>query len=66
MPSKIKLLEAFVKGGTQLKHNQYYQQELVQLTVKSGTQDEEEWVPFYKILKRFGFAEAMKVKKRQS
>ena len=62
MPSKVKLLEAFVKGGMQLKHNQYYQQELVSL---SGTQDEEEWVPFYKILKRFGLAEAMRrVKKK--
>ena len=65
MPSKLKLLEAFVKGGMQLKNNQYYQQELVSLTVKSGTQDEEEWVPFYKILKRFGLAEAMRrVKKK--
>ena len=65
MPSKLKLLEAFVKGGLQLKNNQYYQQELVELTVKSGTQDEEEWVPFYKILKRFGLAEAMRrVKKK--
>ena len=65
MPSKLKLLEAFVKGGMQLKHNQYYQQELVSLTVKSGTQDEEGWVPFYKILKRFGLAEAMRrVKKK--
>ena len=65
VPSRLKLLEAFVKGDLQLKNNQYYQQELVELTVKSGTQDEEDWVPFYKILKRFGLAEAIRrVKKK--
>ena len=33
--------------------------------MKSGTQDEEDWVPFYKILKRFGLAEAIRrVKKK--
>ena len=54
-----------MKGGLQLKNNQYYQQELVELTVKAGTQDEEERVPFYKILKRFGLGEAMRrVKKK--
>ena len=28
------------------KNNQFCQQELVELTVKSGIQDEEDWVPF--------------------
>ena len=57
--------EAFVKGDLQLKNTQYYQQELLGPTVKSGTQDEEDWVPFYKILKRFGLAEAIRrVKKK--
>ena len=57
--------ETFVKGDLQLKNTQYYQQELLEPTVKSGTQDEEDWVPFYKILKRFGLAEAIRrVKKK--
>ena len=62
--NKMKLLQVYLECGGNLKKNDCYMAELMSISKKSGDRVEEEWVPFFTIVKRFGLAETMRRVKR--